>query len=119
MSDKEAEKEEMKDEAHDVEDQKQEGEEQRREEEEEEQWVILNRTAPKEHEVTSIDLFAFSFLGNSWFWKYWILTAAISRCAIKRIWLLFQSGRASIDIDRIVPSLQEDEATFWMMGMLE
>jgi len=77
MSDKEAEEEEMKDEAHDVEDQKQEGEEQKREDEEEEQWVILDRTAPKEQEVTTTDLFAFSvFLeildsGSIEYWRLW------------------------------------------------
>ena len=84
MSGKESEKEEMKDEAHDVEDQKQEEEEEKREEQEEEQWDILARTAPKKQEVTTTDLFAFSvFLGNSWFHKYWILTAAISRVCYK------------------------------------
>jgi len=60
MSGKEAEKEEMKDEAHDVDDQKQEEDEEKREEQEEEQWDILARTAPKTQEFTTADLFAFS-----------------------------------------------------------
>lgn len=74
MSDKEAEKEEMKDEAHDVEDKEQEEEEEKREEEEEEQWDSLARTALKK-EVTTTDPFAFSVfwvildLGSIEYWR--------------------------------------------------